>query len=143
MSSVAPGGAADKAGIQPGDVIIEFNGRPGPKSDDLVKMVAATKPGTQVPVKVMRDKQRATLNVTVDELDLEAEQTDAEPQQRAAGAAGRAGEGFGLTLQDLTPRDGASPAAADSGRPARVITDVDPDSGPSAGALRPGDVILP
>ncbi len=34
-------------------------------------MVMATKPGTTVPVKVLRDKQEKTLNVTVDELDLE------------------------------------------------------------------------
>ena len=40
-------------------------------------MVVATKPGTTVPVKVLRDKQEKTLNVTVDELDLEAEQNAA------------------------------------------------------------------
>ena len=37
-------------------------------------MVIGTKPGTSVPVKVLRNKQEKTLNVTVDELDLEAEQ---------------------------------------------------------------------
>ena len=37
-------------------------------------MVIATKPGTTVPMKVLRNKQEKTLNVTVEELDLEAEQ---------------------------------------------------------------------
>ena len=58
VSAVAPGGAASKAGIEPGDVIVEFNGHPVTKYDDLVKTVIATKPGTQVPVKVVRDKVR-------------------------------------------------------------------------------------
>ena len=43
----SPGGAAAKAGIEPGDVIVEFNGRPVTNSDELVKMVVATKPGTR------------------------------------------------------------------------------------------------
>ena len=35
----ANGGAAQKGGIEPGDVIIEYNGRPVPNRDELVKMV--------------------------------------------------------------------------------------------------------
>ena len=78
VSTVAPGGAAARAGIEPGDVIIDFNGKPVTKYDDLVKNVTATKPGTQVPVKVIRDRQERTLTVTVDELDLDAEQNRAQ-----------------------------------------------------------------
>ena len=44
------------------------------KTDDLQKNVMATKPGTTVPMKVLRNKQERTLNVTIDELDLDAEQ---------------------------------------------------------------------
>ena len=39
VAQVAPGGAAAKAGLEPGDVITQYNGRPVAKSDDLVKMV--------------------------------------------------------------------------------------------------------
>src|SRR5439155_16531808 len=77
VASVLPGSAAQKAGVEPGDVMVEYNGRPVPNRDELVKMVVATKPGTSVPVKVLRDKKEKTLNVTVDELDLEAEQQTA------------------------------------------------------------------
>jgi serine protease Do len=140
--SVAPGGAAAKAGVEPGDVIIEYNGRRVPKSDELVKMVVATKPGTSVPVKVMRDKQEKTLQVTVDELDLEVEQgrrqggsNDREPPPEEQGAGS-----FGLTLTNLTPQI-ARRLQLPSGQSGAVVTDVDP-SGPSAGALRQGDVIL-
>ena len=74
VASVAPGGAAAKGGLEPGDVIVQFKGRPVSNRDELVKMVVATPPGTTVPVKILRNKQERTLNVTIDELDLEAEQ---------------------------------------------------------------------
>ena len=43
-------------------------------SDSLVAMVVSTKPGSAVPLTIYRNNQRKTLNVTIDELDLEAEQ---------------------------------------------------------------------
>ena len=49
VGSVLSGGAAQKGGVEPGDVITEYNGRPVPNRDELVKMVIATKPGTSVP----------------------------------------------------------------------------------------------
>src|ERR1044071_4879535 len=74
VSAVSPGGAADKAGMEPGDVIISYNGRAVKNSNELVWAVTATRPGTNVPVRIMRDGKEQTLTVTVDELDLEAEQ---------------------------------------------------------------------
>ena len=52
---------------------MEINGKPVKTRDDLVQEVMATKPGTTVPLKVLRDKQEKTLNVTVGELDLDSE----------------------------------------------------------------------
>src|SRR4051812_23284267 len=143
VAQVAPSGAAAKAGLEPGDVITQYNGRPIAKSDDLVKAVVATKPGTSVPMKVLRNKQEKTLNVTVEELDLDAEQnpgrrrTQPETQQddQSQGAGG-----FGLTLENVTPAM-ARRLHLPSGQTGAVITDLDAD-GPSAGALRQGDVIL-
>src|SRR5262245_30214928 len=74
VATVLPNAAAAKAGMEAGDVVVQYNGRPVPNRDDLVAMVVATKPGTSVPIKVMRNRQEKTLNVTVEELDLEAEQ---------------------------------------------------------------------
>src|SRR5262249_49712612 len=105
--------------------------------------VVATKPGTSVPVKVMRNRQEKTLNVTVEDLDLEAEQnggrrSPSQSQQEPPEEHGASG--FGLTLENVTPSM-ARRLQMPSGQTGAVITDVDPD-GPAAGVLRPGDVIL-
>jgi serine protease Do len=143
VSQVSPNGAAQKAGVEPGDVIVQFNGRPVKNSDELVKMVVGTKPGTTVPLKVLRNKNEKTLNVTVDELDLEAEQNQGrrspqndQPQPDEPQASG----GFGLTLENVTPQMQRQ-LRMPSGQTGAVVSEVDPD-GASAGALRQGDVIL-
>jgi serine protease Do len=107
-----------------------------------VKMVVGTKPGTTVPLKVIRDKQDKMLNVTVIELDLEAEQAGrtARPStNETAPPEEETGGGFGLTLQDVTPQI-ARRLQLPSGRTGALVTDVDP-SGPAAAAIRAGDVI--
>jgi serine protease Do len=142
VAQVPAGGPGAKAGIEPGDVIVAYNGRPVTNNDDLVKMVVATKPGTTVPVKVLRNKQEKTLNVTVEELDLEAEQNSGRRQpDRSQDQPDQQGTGsFGLTLENLTAQQSRR-LHVPSGQSGAVITDVDPD-GPAAGALRAGDVIL-
>jgi serine protease Do len=141
VSTVDPDGAAAKGGIEPGDVIIEFGGQAVSRYEDLVKNVTGTRPGTQVPVTVMRDKKRMTLMVTVEELDLEAEQSLAQNRNNAVPPPPEAGTGFGLTLQDLTPAN-ARRLQIPSGRTGALITDVDPDSRAAALGIRAGDVIL-
>ena len=146
VGSVEAGGAADKGGLKPGDVVLEYNGRPVATTNELVKMVTATKPGTTVPVKVMRSERGAaarerTLNVTVDELDLEAEQgRQARNTPRGGPPQDTGADSFGLSLQNLTPQR-ARQLQLPAGTSGAVIADVD-TSGPSAGILRPGDVIL-
>ena len=99
-----PAGPADKGGLEPGDVIVEFNGKPVKDSDSLVGMVVSTKPGTRVPVMVFRNNQRKTLNVAIDELDLDAEQGRGAPPRRAgAERAEPVTTGFGMTLDPITP----------------------------------------
>ena len=143
VSAVSPGGAADKAGMEPGDVIIAYNGRPVKSSNELVSSVTATRPGTSVPVRIVRDGKEQTINVTVDELDLEAEQG---AQQSRGGRGGRGGPepettaGFGLTLDNITP-DIARQLRLESSRGA-VVVDVDPNSPAARSGIGEGDVIL-
>ena len=136
VAQVPPGPAAT-AGVEPGDVIVEFNGKAIERSDDLPQLVAGTTPGTTVPMKVIRDGKERTFNVRVEELDLETEtnrQTDADVP------GGDTGAGFGITLNNVTPEVARQFELPANTRGA-VITEVDPDS-PSARVLQPGDVIL-
>jgi serine protease Do len=144
VSSVLPNSAALKAGMEPGDVVIEYNGRPVPNRDELVKMVVATKPGTSVPVKILRDKKEKTLSVTVEQLDLDAEnqptQTRRNNNQREDNSETQ-GSGFGLTLSNLTPQISRR-LQLPSGRSGALVSDVDQDGPAGQSGVKPGDVIL-
>ena len=138
INQVSEHGPADKAGMEPGDVILEYNGKTVKNRDDLVALVTATKPGTTVPVKVLRDRRERTLNLTVDELDLEAE-----ANRRAQNNQSNESAGFGITLGNLSPEQVRRlnlPRDVEGA----VVTDIDPN-GAAAQARQPlaaGDVIL-
>ena len=68
VSAIVPGGPAAKAGIKPGDVILEVNGQPTPTADVLVSVLADLHPGQQVPVKLVRHGKEVTVTVTLGEL---------------------------------------------------------------------------
>ena len=142
VSTVSEGSAAEKAGLEPGDVIVSFNGKPVKNSNELVQMVTATKPGSTVPVRILRDRQERTVNITVDELDLEAEagrstRGDGRPSAEPEPATTR---GFGMTIEDVTG-ELARRLRLDTNRGA-VITDVEDGSPAGRRGLRPGDVIV-
>jgi serine protease Do len=143
INRVNPNGPADKGGLEPGDVVVEFGGKPVKDSDSLVAMVVNTKPGTSVPVVVYRNNARKTLNLVIDELDLEAEQS------RGARRGGGNNQndstptatGFGMTLDQITPEMARRldlPANAGGA----VVTDVDRNSPAANGGVIPGDVIV-
>jgi serine protease Do len=111
-----------------------------PTTSELVKMVTSTKPGTSVPVRLMRDGRDQTLTVVVDELDLEAEQGRSARGGQPPTPDQRGTDSFGLTLGNLSPQQ-ARQLQMPSGRSGAIVTSVDP-SGPAAGLLRPGDVVL-
>ena len=102
-------------------------------------MVVRTKPGTTVPITVYRDKQRKSLNITVDELDLAAEQggqaTREEP--RSAPTA----TGFGMEVDAVSP-ERAQELELPRGQGGAVITRVERNSPASNAGLAPNDVIL-
>ena len=141
VQQVTPNGPAEKGGVKPGDVVTEFNGRPIQNTTDLQKMVSASKPGTSVALKVMRNGKEQTLHATVEELDLDAERGQQRTRNSAQPAPEEQGQdSFGLTLSNVSPQT-ARRLQMPSGESGALVTEVDPD-GPSAGALRQGDVIL-
>jgi serine protease Do len=142
VGTVGKGQPAAKAGIEPGDIILEFNGKPMKNTDELVATVVRTKPGTTVPVKILRDKQERTVNVTVDELDLEDEgtrsrasrETSTEPSEESSQA-------FGITITTLTP-DAARRQRAPADTEGVLVTEVEQGSPAFRAAMQPGDIIV-
>jgi serine protease Do len=122
-----------KAGIRAGDVIVEYGGKPVRRSDELVQMVVNSRPGSAVPVKIIRDKKEMTLDVTVEALDFAERDATAGPTDDAM-------QGFGMTLAPVTPemaRQLRIPQTA-----AAVIMEVAPRSAAARAGLAPGDAIL-
>jgi serine protease Do len=141
VSSVAAGGPAEKAGVKPGDVITQYNGKPIQNTTDLQKMVAATKPGSSAALTIVRNGKDQTLHATVEELDLDAERGGRQSRGNEREQPEVQGQdSFGLTLGNLTPQM-ARRLQMPSGQSGAVVTDVD-ENGPSAGILRQGDVLL-
>lgn len=68
VSRVLPDSPAAKAGFEPGDVILKFDGKKVPSSSALPPIVGRTEIGTTVPVEVMRQKSRQTIFVEVEQL---------------------------------------------------------------------------
>ncbi|HQR69851.1 MAG TPA: DegQ family serine endoprotease [Burkholderiaceae bacterium] len=129
VSRVEPNSPAAKAGLKEGDVIVEFNGKPIGKSNDLPAAVAQVSPGTKAPLKVWRNKSETTLDVTVGEL----------PNERVAQAPADAAKPrgkLGVAVRPLTPEE-ARELQSEGGLVVRE------SSGPAARAgLRAGDVIV-
>lgn len=98
VNSVEKGGPADKAGIEAGDVILRFDGKPVNTSEDLPRIVGGTKPGSRVTVQVWRNKAPRDLQVAV------AEITEDRSTRQARGGKPQppAALQFGMGLADLT-----------------------------------------
>ena len=138
VTTVNEGEPAAKGGMQPGDVIVEYNGQPIVDNEQLIAMVIGTKPGTTVPVKVMRlgEKQPRTLNVTVAELDLAGE----------TGRASRSPEepteaGLGMTLAPITPEI-ARQLDLPRNRGGAIVSNVERRSPAANAGVQEGDVLL-
>jgi serine protease Do len=140
VSQVNSGGPASKAGMEPGDIIIEYNGKPVQRRDQLVSMVVSTKPGTAVPVKVLRDRQEKSLTITIDELDLENE-ADRNARRETDDPDVEASSGFGLELRPLTS-DMARRLRVPSGTEGVLVSDVEIGSPAQRAGISRGDVIL-
>jgi serine protease Do len=134
VGSVDPGGPADKAGVQAGDIILKFNGRPVDVATDLPRMVGDTKPGTRATLTIWRKGQTRDLTVVIAEMqpDKPAKADDkTKPEPKAP-----ATNGLGIAAIEV-PSDDAKSLKLDHG------VEVDAADGPAARAgIQKGDVIL-
>lgn len=65
IAGVQPGSPAEKAKLEPGDVVIEFNGEKIHERNELLLLVAGAKIGSPVKVKILRDGKERTVSVTI------------------------------------------------------------------------------
>ena len=132
VSSVVPGGAADKAGVKPEDIILSVNGHKIEQSSELPALVAGIRPGNPADLEVWRGQGTKHLTVTVEELKDKA----AVARTGGSGKDSDKLDALGLSVRELTVAEKSQLHTNGS----VVITDTD---GPSLEAgLRSGEVIL-
>jgi serine protease Do len=133
VNDVTSGGAAERAGIQPGDIILEFNEQTVETSADLPPLVGANPPGTEASVKVSRNGRQQEFSVVLDALPTDDDellaQEPAEPERSNA---------LGLAVENLTADRREQLQLEQDGV---VVSRVESAPARRAG-LRPGDVIL-
>lgn len=133
VNDVTAGSAAEKAGIQPGDVILEFNGITLEIWSDLPPLVGSNPPGTRAEVLVSRNGKEKRFDVTLDALE-----GDEEGNLLAADSEDRQSNALGLQVEAIN--DDMRRALGDP-EGGVVVVRVESDAAYRAG-LRAGDVIL-
>ncbi len=131
VNAVERGGPADKAGVEAGDVILKFDGKPVANSSDLPRIVAASKPGTRITMQVWRKGALRDLTVVVGEVADEGGKT-----ARAAKPAEQPANRLGLVVSELNAEQRRD-LKIDGGL---LVEDVRGSAARSE--LRAGDVIL-
>jgi serine protease Do len=101
VRGVEPGSPAEKAGLEAGDIILRFDGKPIEKSTDLPRMVGNTKPGTRSVLQIWRRGSSRDLSITVGEVEAEkaAKKATAPADKPATTLTAKV---LGLTVSDLS-----------------------------------------
>jgi serine protease Do len=128
VSSVEKGGPAERAGIEPGDVIMKMNGQPLQDSNELPVQIAELAPGTTVNLEIWRNHETRDISVKLGAMEDKRTAANVNPHEN--------GGKLGLSVRPLTP---------DEQREGHVKGGlvVEQASGPAADAgIQPGDVVL-
>jgi serine protease Do len=134
VRGVEPNSPAAKAGLEPGDIIVRFDGKAIERSADLPRLVGNTAPGTASRITIFRRGAQRELSITVAEVEGEAPRAAATPPAPAPKSV--LVKGLGLGLSDLTEAQKKALAV-----PGGVV--VVSAEGPAARAgLREDDVIV-
>jgi len=131
VADVNDGTPAARAGLRSGDIIVAYGGEPLSTMERFRTDVAATRPGTEVAVEIVRDGRERSLDVEIGELETDA---------RVALGEAAGGAELGITVQELTPAI-ARELNLDDDVHGVVVSAVDPMSAAARAGVRRGDVI--
>jgi serine protease Do len=133
--SVSPNSAAQKAGLQAGDIILAYNGRNIDQGADLPPLVSMTKPGTTVPIQILRNGKDQTISAIIGTMPRNGNSVAGE----GATMPNKGADALGLTVQGLD-----SATRSQLGLQAGEGVAIANVNGPVAAqaGLQPGDVIL-
>lgn len=143
VDQVLPNTPAEKAGFQDGDIILEVDGRPAVDINKTRLTVSSLRPGTNIPIVVLRDGEELSLNVEIGRLsseDLASVQRDGEapsPQRKPSGPTELVA---GVTVENLNESYRQQLGLGNEFE-GIVITTVKPYSEAASKDLRRGDVI--
>jgi len=132
VNSVEPDSAAERAGIEVGDVILEVDGREIEVFSDLPPIVGSIRPGREVEMTISRWGETREISIKLDERDEDPQTSD-----RGETRDAEPSNALGLSVQELTDEQLRRADGIDDGL---VITGVDSDNAYRAG-IRSGDVI--
>ncbi len=134
IAEITEDGPADEAGLEAGDIVLEFDGREVESSSALPPMVGQVKPGKTVEVEIMRGGERKTVEVTLGQLP-----DDGAPMAVPSGDSGSSEdtEILGMRLEEL-PEEARKQRNLDKG--GVWVKEVTGDPARSAG-IQKGDVI--
>lgn len=135
VQDVTAGGPAEKAGIQPEDAIVAFNGKPLRTKEELIELASSTAPGTDVELKIVRKGQIVMKRLKLGELPSE-ETTVASGAEQGGDRAAK----LGLSVEEITPEI-AQRLKLPANLKGIVITRVQPGSPAEEAGLRAGDII--
>jgi len=140
VDDVMPNGAAEKAGIKSGDVIIAFNGKPVADGHSLQLTVSESSPGSSATVKVIRNGSPKTINVTLGELPKQFA-GNSEEQMNPDTDASKTDALDGVTVADLD-RDARQELKIPDYVQGALVDNVEADSNSASAGVQKGDVIV-
>jgi serine protease Do len=135
ITDVVSDSPAERAGLVPGDVVTEFDGKPVDSTKTLGRLVAEQDSGSGVSLTVWRDGDAEEIEVQLGELDDPAKVARLSPE------ASDVGTDLGLVLQDLT-QTARDQLGLDADIEGAVVARVAPGSTAAREGIEPGDVIL-
>ena len=148
VRSVVPGGAAARAGIQQGDVIVRVNNRQVTPDQTVSFLVANTTVGSRVPIELIRGGRRLTVQAVVEQRPTEEQLARIGGGGDNNGTPGGGGnapiapqKALGLSLATLTP-ELARAANLPAGVRGVIVTAVEPNSDAADEGLQRGDLII-